>query len=753
MSNFLKELFHRRVPQVAAVYAGALWGVVQFSDFATSRYKLPERTVDWIFFGMLGLLPAVLLIAWNHGAPGRDRWSRAEVWFAAANLSVVMLALALLGPSGVQVKARSEPSSVSVEPASVAPRLSVENRPKLTKTLVFFFSNRVPEVEPSFASYALPALIQIDLAQDDLYYVETPLDGYQRPYISRLKRGGFESGVGASARLLSEIADDAGAQYFVTGSFEKVLAGYSGEVEIYSATPARLKRRTKVEAADLAALADEMTIHIRNALNDPAASDARISDDLPVASLVSEKPAAIAAWGEGLSAQAIRNDSAATIAAFTRATTLDKTFAIAQLALTEALFASGQQPLALRAARAAQAVQYRLSDSMQYALRSYIAALSGRHEEAAKILEAWTLTRPLDIPAKTALAFTYLTSQNKPKLALAEFEAIAALDPGNPWAGPLAVRLQRQLGNDQAALALQKKFAQVSPKKPSAWIELADLQWQMGEVDGARASFERGLRLRGDVVSPNLSYAYFLTQQGDFEHARTLIEDAKQIAADPQQRALVVNADLNFRLARGDASGATALLPELIAEYRKFLNTYEFNSVLAPFAAVVARAQGIEAARSWIGTTLVSPDPQDKTHRLIVAIAVTYAALEQRQIEPIDAALKDLRTLGELDQSGVSAFNRPLLSQAQALLDELNGRNKAALEGYLQSRELFRQATGALRQPLIMEIELGVAIARCARLSGDQRLAQTELQRVIKLAPKAREVLAEIADSQGEKAG
>lgn len=752
MTRLIKALFHRRVPQVAAVYAGALWGIVQFADFAVTRYHLPERTIDWLFFGFLGLAPSVLLIAWNHGAPGRDRWTRSEITFALGNAALVALMLFQFGPRSKD--AGSAPSAIATPAAAaLSPSTDDASIRALTKAQIFFLRPSKNSKEAIAASFALTALIQTDLLQDDRLNVETPMDGYQRPLMGRLKRGGFEDGIGAPAPLLSDIAEQSGAGYFVTGNLVLASEQVKAVVEIYSAQPSRLLRRAEVEARSLAQLADEISVQIRNALAAPSnGQTAEIADDLPVASLSSEQGEAIVAWGEGLVALAARNDSIGAIAAFERAVKLDPSFAIAHLALTESLYTSGQGKAALAAARATEAVQFRLSESQQFALRSYMANLKGRPDEVIKTIETWVEARPQDLSARTALAFSWLTIGNDPTRALAQFESIVELDPGNPWARAFAVRLKRQLGDDEAALALQKKYAEALPRRPSGWVELADFEWLLGHIDDAAKSYERALRLRGDVVSPSLSYAAFLIQQGDFPRARQLLDDARQIARDAQQRALVINVEISWLQAQNRIVEAAALVDSVFKEFKEYLNAYELNAVMGEYAALIAEAKGTESAKRWVASTLRIRELDDPQSLLILAVARQAIANQSRDVVEIEASIDAMQVLLRGSPALRTGTGDYFLSESLALLAELRGDPKTAQALYQRARAQFRLLTSVLTEPMVAEIRLGSAIARTARLAGAAKVARDELARVRKLAPKSPLVVAEIVAAGAQPA-
>ena len=78
MAGFTTELFRRRIPQILGAYLIASWALLEFADWAVNRYVLSPYLVDFAFALLALMAPSVLLLAWFHGAPGRDTWTRLE---------------------------------------------------------------------------------------------------------------------------------------------------------------------------------------------------------------------------------------------------------------------------------------------------------------------------------------------------------------------------------------------------------------------------------------------------------------------------------------------------------------------------------------------------------------------------------------------------------------------------------------------------------------------------------------------------
>ena len=73
--SFFENLLRRRVLQIAGMYVAATWVVIELGDWVTERFNLPPNLTSYVFVAMLVLLPAVVLFAYNHGAPGKDKWT------------------------------------------------------------------------------------------------------------------------------------------------------------------------------------------------------------------------------------------------------------------------------------------------------------------------------------------------------------------------------------------------------------------------------------------------------------------------------------------------------------------------------------------------------------------------------------------------------------------------------------------------------------------------------------------------------
>ena len=89
----INELIHRRIPHIIGSYLVAGTSLILFVDWLVNRYTLPEYYTTICLFGVITIIPSVLILAYFHGAPGRDEWTKIEKIGVPANITFIFLVL------------------------------------------------------------------------------------------------------------------------------------------------------------------------------------------------------------------------------------------------------------------------------------------------------------------------------------------------------------------------------------------------------------------------------------------------------------------------------------------------------------------------------------------------------------------------------------------------------------------------------------------------------------------------------------
>ena len=84
--SFIKELLIRRIPQIIGSYIIAGTSLVLFIDWLATRYEFPLYYVTLALFGIISIIPSVIILSYFHGAPGKDQWTKIEKIGIPANI-------------------------------------------------------------------------------------------------------------------------------------------------------------------------------------------------------------------------------------------------------------------------------------------------------------------------------------------------------------------------------------------------------------------------------------------------------------------------------------------------------------------------------------------------------------------------------------------------------------------------------------------------------------------------------------------
>ena len=91
--SLIKNLLERRVPQIIGSYFVGSTTLILFIDWLITKYGFSENILAFTWFGLISILPSVLILAYFHGAPGKDEWTRVEKFGIPLNILFIAIAL------------------------------------------------------------------------------------------------------------------------------------------------------------------------------------------------------------------------------------------------------------------------------------------------------------------------------------------------------------------------------------------------------------------------------------------------------------------------------------------------------------------------------------------------------------------------------------------------------------------------------------------------------------------------------------
>ena len=91
--SFIKKLLDRRVPQILGSYLVAATSLVLFVEYLVHKYQFPNHYPMLALFAIIGILPTVIILAYSHGAPGKDAWTKIEKIGIPINIVFITICL------------------------------------------------------------------------------------------------------------------------------------------------------------------------------------------------------------------------------------------------------------------------------------------------------------------------------------------------------------------------------------------------------------------------------------------------------------------------------------------------------------------------------------------------------------------------------------------------------------------------------------------------------------------------------------
>ncbi|MGB7452821.1 MAG: hypothetical protein WBM36_11910, partial [Lysobacterales bacterium] len=480
MADFITELRDRRIWPAVGVYVAGVWVAIEILDRLVERYMLSPYVSDIVFWGLYSLIPAVMLIAWTHGKPGKDKATRLEKVGVPINLIATLgLLITVFGDkdfdqTATQITVNNE---LGQQETHYIPSETFRRR-----MAVFFFKNESGNPQLDWLQYGITELLVQDLQQDAFVLARSPWNNYGNGFYSRMRRGGFDDGLNVPLTLMRKIANEANHQYFIDGSLNRSADKYILTARIWDTQTLNQVAEIEQSGYDIYTAADRLSKDIREALDVPESSK-RIAEDLPLTETYGESEEALKAYIHGLNARLFNNDFVASNEFFDQATSSDPGFVLGWFLKAVNMIESGDLPGAQEALAKAQELDYRLPSRDRAQLKALLYRLAGDHEKLMSFLYLQAKIRD-DASSHNNLARILMVSG---KLEEAKKESLLALerDALNVGIYLQLSTLERATGNMDTAIDYARKYQEQKPEDIDANIQLGDLLRDSGDLDAA----------------------------------------------------------------------------------------------------------------------------------------------------------------------------------------------------------------------------------------------------------------------------
>ncbi|MEM9171999.1 MAG: tetratricopeptide repeat protein [Pseudomonadota bacterium] len=567
--SFSGELIHRRVPQFLGAYVAGVWLSIEFGGWLNEQLSLPQSTSWLIFLFMVSMVPAVALLAWRYGAPGKDEAKPYDRPIYIVNL---LVAIALVGYYVTNPVTTPEDDEVAVaDSAAVVEAPDTPPAMLSFRLRTYFWPNRTAE-QPDWYGYAIPFLLSEDIDRaSQSFMVQTPFSSDS--LMETMRVAGFERMIGEPQALQLEEARRANYQYFLRGEVSDTA---DGDLKLtYSLHDTRDGRAvvTGEQSANEDNLFEVIDIVSAELQQTLIASLDQVPEvtDLPMSDTVTNSLPAMQKFIEARLANDLDRDLARANELLVEATELDPQFAEAYASLGLFYYLAGQLDDALPALNKALDNRYRLSREMQFRLRYARAAMQNRLDEAIDIVRLWTETEPNNESAFSELARLNLFASGDLDEALAALARVREINPQALDTYRREAAIYSQNGQFDKAEASLQAFLQERPDDVASIIQLADMQLRLTRFDEASANYRKASLIDSRSVDPELGQISVLMRKGEYSQARDRMETLRKRELTDDQLLEIVTLDFDLYALAGQYQQSIVALKEFEPVARRVL--------------------------------------------------------------------------------------------------------------------------------------------------------------------------------------
>ena len=161
--GLIRQAFDRRVPQLTGVYLAVSWAFLEFVDWGVNQYGLSPTLSSFVVSLLLLMLPTVLWLAWHHGAPGPDGWSRSDGLFVGANILVTAGMLFVVGGFTFSELTTLDPVGDAARATRASALESLAETEDPRRIAVLYFEPRSPQEEVPYLAAGLTETLITEL--------------------------------------------------------------------------------------------------------------------------------------------------------------------------------------------------------------------------------------------------------------------------------------------------------------------------------------------------------------------------------------------------------------------------------------------------------------------------------------------------------------------------------------------------------------------------------------------------------------
>ena len=708
--SFINDILRRRVPQILAAYLAAGLVVVGFISWVVGHYPVSPHLVSFCIVALAAMIPAVILLSYFHGEPGRQGWTTTEKVGIPSNFVAAVLLLVFLF-HGRNLGATTTTVSLVDEQGKQIER-QVPRSEFRKKLLVFSMENKSGDNDLDWLAHALPDMLKYDLEQD-IYLNISSVYGIGED----LRDEGYPDVINVPMTLKKKIASEKYMNYFTAGQITKKDGMLSAEISIHDTKTTKLLAEKTFTGKDIFTLVDNMTVWIKNALGIPE-THMESTVDLPVAEITSASIPALKYLYHGLDEYLLEENREEGLTLIREALEADSTFAYAYRILYAFDMQDTRTDEAMHALMSLMKYIHKLPEPDRFGIKhDYYYQIKQDPEMSMEVARNWAELYPEDIRAHEALAMRYGVL-NRKENELAEYEEILNLDPGQYDYLLTIGDIHKDQGRFDEALKYYQRYADEFPGYSKSYIKLGSLYNRYGDYEQATKFYNKALLIEPEDISVQLSLANIEVELGKFDEAMNDFKDILENCNSHQERYDVYRSMESYYFLRGQYEQGIEAMELKIAEQEQYDNPVSILN-----SRIDATERYVRAGKTEQAFNIVEAIEQQLKPPFDYVVPFGYLIV-YLELEDTVNIKKYLPVVEKYINERELWMYQFFLYFGRAKLSELQGRYDLALQQY--------EKTGDLEPG---NISLNYYIGHCFRMLKDYKKAEKNLLELVRMHP------------------
>lgn len=705
-----KDLIQRRVPQILGIYLATSWAIIEFLDWLINRYAISPNIPDIGLAMLASMIPTVLLLAYFHGRPGRDKWTKVEKIGIPTNVVAAVIILIFIF-RGTDLSGMTDSYTVFDENGEVINKVAIKNQYR-KKVFLYNIENQSGDTTLDYLQLGFPIMVEYDLAQD--LFITPELSTIMYP---QMVDAGFPGATGLPLTLMQRLAEKYHMDYFVTGFLNKTNDTLSLNVEIYKTKLTKIVNHFVIENTNPFIIVDELSVRIKEEIGIPD-HHIRETIDLPLSEILTNSVEALYYYSKYIESQVLGN-SEEKLYLLEHAINKDPDFAMAYLQSAQAKFQMTKFTEAKEAIGQAIRLLYKLPERQQFMIKYVYYVLSQEPDKVISILEMWTDLFPDDLAAHTIAAIRYYY-QGMNDASINEYKEILRIDPEQYQYLNTLGNLYLLIGQNDSALYYYQIYANLFPQESRSYLKLGDYYESVCNWALAKENYNKALLLadRTDMVSIQIKLANIEIATGNFKASYDIHMKALENSQTDPDSLIVFSSLKELCLTQGKVKNAHEYFIQSLNCFERIYSHQEFLVYkIFNLSTYIASGEIEEAVNMIDGIQAQLEPPVNKVVHFGYLELYTEIGEYQKALNEIPIAIELSKGFGEeVLMSNIYYFH--------GKINEANNEYQKAISKYYECMELMPDNTS-----------LYVDIARCYRLLDDYSQAEDYILKNLKHNP------------------